>query len=649
MVTRAQPDRAAARAAAAAVPDPELPMLTIDDLGILRDVAEGDDGAPGRDDHPDLQRLPGDARDRARRAAPPRRGRASPRSPCAPRWPALDHRLDHRRRPPQARRRRHRPAAPGAAPGRAGPADPHRGPAAARACPRCGSPARRRPRSSARPPASRCTAASAAASPSRTSRTSEMAGSRTEFHPLTVARVDPLTDDSAAITFDVPPELAGRFAFAPGQSLTVRRGDERRSYSICAVGARAAHRRPRGGGRRRLRLAGAPGQARRRRRRAGAVRHLHPRPGRPRAARADRRGLRDHADDVDRRVRARRADNSAVTLLYGNRRSDTVMFADEVADLKDAYPARIRLVHVLSREPQEVELFSGRLDAASSARCCPSPSTSPPWTTGGCAARSAWSTTRSSCSPSSACRARRIHRELFWVDDDPPAEATHAETPPRVRAPGDRDARRPRSTTTLPAGTPVLDGAQRVRPDLPFACKGGVCGTCRARVVEGEVTMRRNYALEQDELDAGYILTCQALPASAGRYRRLRRLASQEPQMPRSRLAGRTLSPSSARRPTSCGRCSSSGCAGRCGTPTTNVPHYRDASTRRACTPTTARTWPTWPSSRSPPRPTCATTTRSACSRCRASRSSGCTPRRAPPAGPRSSATPRTTSTSGPR
>jgi ring-1,2-phenylacetyl-CoA epoxidase subunit PaaE len=70
------------------------------------------------------------------------------------------------------------------------------------------------------------------------------------------------------------------------------------------------------------------------------------------------------------------------------------------------------------------------------------------------------------------------------------------------------------STATVPPGTAILDGAQRVRPDLPFACKGGVCGTCRALLVSGEVTMRRNYALEQNELDAGYVLTCQALPAS---------------------------------------------------------------------------------------------------------------------------------------
>jgi len=70
------------------------------------------------------------------------------------------------------------------------------------------------------------------------------------------------------------------------------------------------------------------------------------------------------------------------------------------------------------------------------------------------------------------------------------------------------------STFTLPPGTAILDGAQQVRPDLPFACKGGVCGTCRARITRGEAAMRRNYALERHEVDAGYVLTCQALPRS---------------------------------------------------------------------------------------------------------------------------------------
>ena len=172
------------------------------------------------------------------------------------------------------------------------------------------------------------------------------------------------------MTFDVPPGLAERFAFAPGQSLT---DPPRRRAPVLldlrGPGPRAAHRRARGGGRRGLRLARARGPGRRRDRGPGAVRLVHPRPGRARAPRADRRGQRDHARccPSPRSVLAAQ-DKSTVTLLYGNRRNDSVMFADEIADLKDAYPERICLVHVLSREPQEVELFNGRLDAGQAAR-----------------------------------------------------------------------------------------------------------------------------------------------------------------------------------------------------------------------------------------------------------------------------------------
>ncbi len=343
-----------------------------------------------------------------------------------------------------------------------------------------------------------------------------MPASRTEFHPLTVARVDPLTDDSAAVTFDVPPGLAGRFAFAPGQSLTVRRGDERRSYSICAVRGHA----PRIGVRE---VAG------------GAVSGwlVHQvRPGDVVEVQAPSGSFVPDLDVPGQHVLIAAGsgitpvlsiagsllaaqDSSTATLLYGNRRSDSVMFADEIADLKDAYPDRICLVHVLSREPREVELFNGRLDAAKLRALLP--------VTVDVAAVDHWWL----CGPFGMVEdaigllaelgvpRERIHRELFYVEDAPPAQASHAEAPP---GPGAEvtvllDGRR--STTTVPAGTPVLDGAQRVRPDLPFACKGGVCGTCRARLVEGEVTMRRNYALEQEELDAGYILTCQSLPVSA--------------------------------------------------------------------------------------------------------------------------------------
>ena len=96
----------------------------------------------------------------------------------------------------------------------------------------------------------------------------------------------------------------------------------------------------------------------------------------------------------------------------------------------------------------------------------------------------------------------RIDRELFYVGDEPPPEVHHADAAP---GPGAEvtvilDGRS--TTVTIPPGVPVLDGAQKARADLPFACKGGVCGTCRALVTQGEVRMRRNYALEDSELDA---------------------------------------------------------------------------------------------------------------------------------------------------
>jgi ring-1,2-phenylacetyl-CoA epoxidase subunit PaaE len=114
--------------------------------------------------------------------------------------------------------------------------------------------------------------------------------------------------------------------------------------------------------------------------------------------------------------------------------------------------------------------------------------------------------------------ASAVHTELFHVEGEPPRTATAATEAERVAGSATvtitLDGRA--STFDVPRGdgTRILDAALTVRTDAPYACKGGVCGTCRARLTAGEVTMRRNYALEQDELDAGYVLTCQSLPAS---------------------------------------------------------------------------------------------------------------------------------------
>jgi ring-1,2-phenylacetyl-CoA epoxidase subunit PaaE len=339
---------------------------------------------------------------------------------------------------------------------------------------------------------------------------------RTDFHRLTVKRVEPLTDDSAAITLTVPPDLTGEFVFAAGQSLTVRRGDERRTYSICApVGSapRIGVREIAGGAVsgwlvRTLKTGDtlevqAPG---------GTFTPDLSVPGRHVLIAAGS-GITPMMSIAASVLAA--DDKSTVTLLYGNRRSDTVMFVDEVADLKDAYPARMQIVHVLSREPQEVELHSGRLDASRLTALLP--------VTVDVAGVDHWWL----CGPFDMVTgaievlgelgvdASRIHRELFWVGDEPPVEATHEDAPVGEGASLTVILDGRSTTLPLPAGTPVLDGAQKVRPDLPFACKGGVCGTCRAKIVAGEAAMRRNYALEQREIDAGYILTCQALPRTS--------------------------------------------------------------------------------------------------------------------------------------
>jgi ring-1,2-phenylacetyl-CoA epoxidase subunit PaaE len=190
------------------------------------------------------------------------------------------------------------------------------------------------------------------------------------------------------------------------------------------------------------------------------------------------------------------------------------MFADEVADLKDAYPARMQVVHVLSREPQEVELFNGRLDSARLRELLELTVEVPVvdhwWLCGPFGMVSdAVAMLRAAGVP-----AERIHRELFWVGEDPPVEVSHVDEAITDGAAVTVILDGRATTFRLPAGTPVLDGAQKVRPDLPFACKGGVCGTCRARLVAGEATMRRNYALEPAEVAAGQVLTCQTHPVS---------------------------------------------------------------------------------------------------------------------------------------
>ena len=341
---------------------------------------------------------------------------------------------------------------------------------------------------------------------------------RAVFHLLTVARVDRLTEDSVAVTFEVPEDLRAAYAFDPGQSLTVRRTvdgvEQRRSYSICAavgeqprIGVREV---PGGSASRWLVREVRPGDRIEVSTPSGGL-HADPAAGGRHLCIAAGSGITPLLS-VTASVLA--GSDAQVTLVYGNRTTGSVMFAEELADLKDRYGPRFQLVHVLSREPRDVELFSGRLDADRLRRLLPAlvplRAVDHVWLCG----PFALVTGAQEVLTGLGVPPDRVHTELFHVDVPPPPlrhrDAAVAGTTSEVAVLLDG-----RSTTTRSGRTTsVLDAAQQSRPDLPYACRGGVCGTCRARVVEGEVEMVRNYALEPAELAAGFVLTCQSFPVT---------------------------------------------------------------------------------------------------------------------------------------
>jgi ring-1,2-phenylacetyl-CoA epoxidase subunit PaaE len=339
------------------------------------------------------------------------------------------------------------------------------------------------------------------------------------FHTLTVASVERLCDDAAAVAFDVPEHLREAFAFEAGQSLTLRRtidGQEhRRTYSICApVGAP-----PRVGVREipdglfsswlvhELR----PGDEVEVQTPTGSFR-ADPAAGGRHLCIAAGSGITPMLS-IASTVLAGHPE-AEVTLLYGNRTSGSVMFAEELGDLKNRHGQRFGLSHVLSREPRDAELFSGRLDADRLRRLLtalvPVRAMDHVWLCGPFAMiNDARSVLAELGVPED-----RVHFELFYVDEPPPelvreiAVADGETSDVTVVLDGLS------ATSPMSRGQTILDGAQATRSDLPFACKGGVCGTCRALVREGEVDLRRNYALERAEVEAGFVLTCQSYPVS---------------------------------------------------------------------------------------------------------------------------------------
>ena len=356
---------------------------------------------------------------------------------------------------------------------------------------------------------------------------------RARFHPLTVREVRRLTEDSIEVTFDVPEEFAENYDYEPGQYLALRmklNGRElRRSYSICAVPVpgelRVAIKRDLGG---EFSTWANESLA------AGAVIDVMSPQGTfttELAPDSDGHSTNRHYAAIVAgsgvtpimslaRTILRTSPHTQFSLIYSNRTANDVMFLEELAELKDSFPARFALYHVLTREKRASDVLSGRLDAerlGTFLEYLVRPGDVDEWFI--CGQFELVQLVRDTLEEAGVDR-KHVRFELFTTDRPDHPEGSVGR--PVVIDEGDavRKITFTLDGLTASINTPVhgretiLNAALRVRPDVPFACAGGVCGTCRAILVDGTVTMDENYALEPEELERGYILTCQSHPTS---------------------------------------------------------------------------------------------------------------------------------------
>jgi ring-1,2-phenylacetyl-CoA epoxidase subunit PaaE len=356
---------------------------------------------------------------------------------------------------------------------------------------------------------------------------------RARFRSLTISRVRKLTDDAIEVSFDVPAELADEYSYDPGQYIAIRAdldGENlRRSYSICQAPTpgqlKVAIKRDLGGlfsswaidnlrAGMQLDVMSPEGKftsqiMRTTAAHAGPIHY---------AGVAAGSGITPVLALIESTLGA--SPVSRFSLVYSNRTLMETMFVDELADLKDRYPTQLALYHVLTRERRSSELLSGRLDAERFRDILHrliDPTGVAEWFL---------------CGPFDLVQLCRdtladlgvdtgaLRFELFTTDrPDRPAGQTGR--PVEIK-PGEDvhtitfrlDGTTATVTSPVHSNESILSAALRVRGDVPFACAGGVCGTCRAVITEGTVDMIENYALESEELARGYVLTCQSIPTS---------------------------------------------------------------------------------------------------------------------------------------
>lgn len=343
------------------------------------------------------------------------------------------------------------------------------------------------------------------------------------FYRLPVRAIQQETRDAITIVFDIPPEFEGKFRFVQGQYLTLRARidgvEVRRSYSICSAVQdallRVAIKRTPGGIFSNWMIENVkPGDLLEVMPPEGRFHvALSPAHNKDYVAFAAGSGITPVLSII--RTTLFTEPNSSFTLFYGNRASSTTMFREELAELKDRFMQRFSLVHIMTREHQDVDLLNGRITAEKSElllkQFC----------------RFENIDTAFLCGPEQMVDEvserlkmlgfpeSRIKIELFTVNESErrtriKATATHSTAECQVTLIVDGG----RQNFSMPKEANILDAALQHGIDLRHSCKSGVCATCRSKLIEGQVDMDANYALEDYEIARGFVLTCQSYPAS---------------------------------------------------------------------------------------------------------------------------------------
>lgn len=342
-----------------------------------------------------------------------------------------------------------------------------------------------------------------------------------QFIPLTIKSIQPQTEQAICIAFDLAPEQLDTFQYQPGQHLTIRHltddGELRRCYSICSdtqedmsIAIKKIDQ-------------GQFSTWANAHLKAGDVLEVMPPQGVffQKAAKAGGQNYLGFAAgsgitpilSIVKSVLNRQAE-ATFTLVYGNRSWKQTMFSEQIMDLKDRFKERLQLVNIFSRELNDSDIFNGRIDADKLQQLFQANLISAEADHCFACGPEEMMTAVETVLPTWGIQRSKIHTERFNTGTAPKATAQQMESRSEERVNIILDGRE-LIVEVSKQDDSILDAALRAGADLPYACKGGVCATCKCKVLEGEVEMAVNYSLEEDEIQKGYVLSCQARPTTA--------------------------------------------------------------------------------------------------------------------------------------